>query len=94
VCWCILTASENDALQCNSRRAGPLILLQKRVMFGEAPRNSIQTNLSLWWLLTFHLFFPPPRLFASRLRFGVVGGSCIWVALTKNRSSRTTLFPK
>jgi len=89
--WSILTAGEDGALECNSRRAGQLyrpILLWPRICLARVPCNSIQTNLGLWWPLTFHLFFPLPRLFASLLLFSVVGSSavCILVALIGNHS--------
>ena len=53
------------------------LILAAKFMFGEAPCNSIQTNLGLWWFFIFRLFFPPLRLFASRLHFGVAGSLII-----------------
>ena len=58
----VLIAGGDGALQCNSRRTGHsrLIFLHQcaEYMFG-VPCNSIQTNLGLWWPLSYHLFFPP-----------------------------------
>jgi len=57
------------------------------------PRNSIQTNLGLWWPLVFHLFFPPPRPFVGLLRFAVVGSSlvCIFEVLVESHCGITVV---
>ena len=68
----VLTASENGALQCNSRLAGsPWRRLPHAVYVGELPRNSIQTSLGLWCPSYLTYFFPSLQLLVSWLHLGV-----------------------